>query len=367
MTSRERVFAVLERKDFDRIPLDGSFRPEVWGRLQRRLEVDGEQLREMLGIDIRHIQRSPSYEYQQELELNRKLFDRKSSEGELQNWLYLGDGVFTNEWGVKRRLEQDRHYYQYVYHPLADKDNVKGYKFPDVDAPGCFDAVERLAKLYKDKYALVADIQHFFRHGWELRGFQQYLMDLHLNPRFIFDLNERLLEFKCEEIRKYLSFGIRIIGLIGDIAMQTGMLFSLQMWKKYFSPYMARLIEFARSLSKEKIYFYFHSDGNCEDVIPDLIDIGIDILNPIQPECMDPIKIKRLYGKYLTLYGTISVQKTLPFGSPEDVKREVLERIKECGYDGGLIIAPSNVIQEDVPDENVLTLYKTVQEYNYRL
>ena len=367
MLPKERVFAALERKVPDRLPLDGNLRPEVWQRLQKHLNADRERLLEILGIDFRRIQRMPSYKYQQELALNRKQYNRIFPQGELQNWLYLGNGLFTNEWGVKRRLGQDGRYYQYIYHPLAEDKDISSYKFPEVNAPGCFDTAQRTAELYGSKYALVADVQHFFRHGWELRGFQQYLMDLYLNPKLVIDLNERLLEFKCQEIKIYISLGVRIIGLIGDIATQTGMLFSIAMWRKYFKPYMARLIEFARSLTKERLYFYFYSDGNCEEVIPDLIDIGIEILNPVQPECMSPSKIKKTYGKELILYGTISVQKTLPFGSPEDVRNEVLDRIRECGYDGGLIIAPSNVIQEDVSDGNILTLYRTVQEYSYKL
>ena len=97
-------------------------------------------------------------------------------------------------------------------------------------------------------------------------------------------------------------------------------------------------------------------------MIPDLIEIGFNIINPIQPECMDPVKIKKMYGDRITLHGTISLQKTLPFVTPEEVRKEVLSRIKECGYNGGLILAPANVINADVPIENILMLYNTARK-----
>jgi uroporphyrinogen decarboxylase len=108
-------------------------------------------------------------------------------------------------------------------------------------------------------------------------------------------------------------------------------------------------------------YFMFHSDGNMLDVMGDLIEIGFDAITPIQPECMDVAKIKRQFGDQACLHGTISCQKTLPFGTPDDVASEVRHRISCCGKDGGLILAPSNTVQPDVPIENILALYKTAK------
>ena len=107
----------------------------------------------------------------------------------------------------------------------------------------------------------------------------------------------------------------------------------------------------------------YHSDGNIQSLIPDLIDVGVDILNPIQPECMDPSAIKTHYGNRLTLDGTISVQSTLPFGTVEDVRNEVVKRIKTVGYDGGLILGPTHIVGFDVPVTNVLALYETAKKY----
>ncbi len=116
------------------------------------------------------------------------------------------------------------------------------------------------------------------------------------------------------------------------------------------------------SNKKEGVYFYLHSDGNILEIIPDLIDAGLNILNPIQPECMEPKEIKAKFGDKITLHGTMSLQKTFSHGTTEDIKNEVADRIKECGYNGGLILAPSNSFTSDIPLENIIYFYDLVRE-----
>jgi uroporphyrinogen decarboxylase len=132
------------------------------------------------------------------------------------------------------------------------------------------------------------------------------------------------------------------------------------LWRKHFKWRDAMLIEEARKYGVQ--HFFFHTDGNLMEVMEDLIEIGFDIIDPIQPECMDPYEIKERFGDKMTLHGTISSQRTLPFGTVEDVRNEVRERIERCGKNGGLVIAPNNVVQFDVPLENLLAVYETAKE-----
>jgi len=125
---------------------------------------------------------------------------------------------------------------------------------------------------------------------------------------------------------------------------------------------MKIIIDTLKSYSHNSIYIFYHSDGYIEPIIQDLIEIGVQILNPIQPECMDPAEIKRKYGDRLVLHGTISVQRTIPFGTVEDVRKEVISRIKECGRNGGLVIAPAHTPQPDMSIENIVTVYETTQK-----
>ena len=120
---------------------------------------------------------------------------------------------------------------------------------------------------------------------------------------------------------------------------------------------MQRIIAAARAVKPDLPVFY-HSDGNPSAIIPELIDIGVTILNPVQPECIDPVAVKQRYGNQLALWGTIGTQTTMPFGTPDDVRAEVRRRIETVGYDGGLVLGPTHSLEPDVPWENIVALYE---------
>jgi uroporphyrinogen decarboxylase len=136
------------------------------------------------------------------------------------------------------------------------------------------------------------------------------------------------------------------------------------MWRKWFKPRLAKVWAAARRVKPDLLISY-HSDGFIEPFIPELIEIGLDLLNPIQPECMDPSDIKRKFGDRLAFFGTIGNQTTLPFGSPDDVRREVRQRIETVGKGGGLVLAPSHMIEPDVPWANVQAFFEAAEEYGY--
>jgi len=125
---------------------------------------------------------------------------------------------------------------------------------------------------------------------------------------------------------------------------------------------LKRVIESAKEVNPDMLVYY-HSDGYIEPIIPDLIEVGVNILNPVQPECMDPTKIKERYGDRLAFFGTIGIQTTMPHGTPEDVRKEVKTRIETVGRGGGLLIAPTHVLEPDVPWENILAFFDAVEEY----
>lgn len=134
------------------------------------------------------------------------------------------------------------------------------------------------------------------------------------------------------------------------------------MWREWLKPRLASVIEAAKEANPEVLIFY-HSCGYIEPIIPDLIEIGVDILNPVQPESMDPERIKKLYGNELAFWGTIGTQTTLPFGTPDEVRQEVKRMIETVGDGGGLLISPTHVIEPDVPWENIMAFVDAVKEY----
>jgi len=188
-------------------------------------------------------------------------------------------------------------------------------------------------------------------------------LDLSLNPKLVETLADRILEHRIEQSKQIVKSGVDMIFIMGDIAMQDSMMLSPVVWRHYFKPRLKTWIEEIRR-EKPDFYFMFHSDGNMEPVFEDLIEIGFDAIDPLQPESMDVVDIKQRFGDRVCLHGTISCQETLPFGTPEDVASEVKERIETCGKNGGLILAPSNTVQPDVSVEKIVTLYSTVKNYS---
>jgi uroporphyrinogen-III decarboxylase len=183
-------------------------------------------------------------------------------------------------------------------------------------------------------------------------------MDTHLNPDFVSRLLDLITEHKIAEVSKFVEDGVDIIQLVGDVAGEQNMLISPRWWRAEIKPRLAKVIAATR---RPGIYYYFHSDGAMQAILPDLIEIGFDIVNPMQPECMDVVAIKRQYGTQFTMHSTLSSQHTLPFGAPQDVRAEVRARLRDCGSDGGLILAPSNSVQYDVPLDNLFALYDEIK------
>lgn len=360
MNARERVRRAIEHKRSDRIPLNGKFLPQFWKKLKAYLNLEDKDLiKEKLGIDFKRVTMDPPQEFKK-VAILPPFVD--IGDGTETLVLCHSNGVYEDEWGVKRRTSSSESCWQFIYHPLQDK-SLDDYVFPDLELPGRLDYAERQIKKFKGDYIICAVMPNLFKHAWTLRGWENFLQDLYINPKFVEKLLDKLVDFKFRQIEKFVEVGVDIVELGGDVGMQNTMIIDPQMWRKYFKPRLRILVQTTKKRWRN-VWFFFHSDGYIKPIIEDLIEIGFDILNPIQPECMDPAEIKKLYGDKITMDGTISLQKTLPFGSKKDVKEEVIRRIRTCGMNGGLILAPSNDVTADVPVENIITLYQTVKDYN---
>ncbi len=359
MNHRKRVFNAFEYKIPDRTPLDepeGRFRIDTYRKLEKYFNAfDHEVILDFLGIDFRHVERGISDSFKKKA---------KFIEIPFNNYVKIIDeNLFEDEWGIRYEITSDKLHWRYVYHPLSNEDFLDNYEFPDLDAPGRFDEAIKIIKEKKEEYVIGAHLWgSLFEIAWALRGFQRFIIDLYKNEIFVNKLLDKLLKYRIEEAKRFIDLGIDIMQLGDDIGMQTGMIIPLFIWRKYFKERMKILIDEIKKHSRNEVYIFYHSDGNIEPIINELIEIGVQILNPIQPECMDPAKIKEKYGDKIILHGTISIQKTLPFGKIKDVKEEVIKRIKECGYNGGLVLAPSHSPQPEVPIENLVAMYKEAQK-----
>ncbi len=273
----------------------------------------------------------------------------------------------TDIWGVHRQSVSfgAGAYSEIDVHPLAkvkDIALIQSYCWPSTDWFDYSVLPEQIHHLQSQgEFCLMASNGNIFETAWYMRGFQQMLLDLALNPELAHAIFAPVSEFYVSHFTKILSVARGLIDLVftaDDIAGQNGLLMSLDMWGKHIRPYHARLNRIIHEHGAKVIY---HSDGAVMQAVPGLIDMGIDVLQALQFDArdMDPAELKTMYGDRLCFCGGISVQSTLPFGTPEDVRHEVRERVRVLGRDGGYILGPSHAIQVGTPPENILALFDT--------
>ncbi len=313
-----------------------------------------ESLAEQLNIDFRQVSMNPPTKFVRKAVCN-PLFHYP--------WGFLlQDGIMQDEWGVKRILNSTRTQSRIVSHPLDDDDALEHYELPDADAEGRFDQAEAHLRRWTERYAVSGSWggDGLFMQAWYLRGFNKFLVDMISRPKIADRILDGLLGFFLDAGKRLAELGVDVVCIGDDVAMQTGMIISPALWRRYFK---TRLAEIVRAVKKRGCRVAFHSDGNCEAIIPDLVEIGVDILDPIQPECMNPLRIKQLYGDRLTLSGTISLQSNLAFGSVDSVKEEVRDRIRTLAHHGGFIISPSNQATIDISVHNFVAVYTSAREF----
>ena len=197
-----------------------------------------------------------------------------------------------------------------------------------------------------------------------MRGYEQILTDFALKPDVVEKLLEIPFRYHLAAAQKLVEMGVDMIWTGDDMGAQHNMIISPNTWRRFFKPRMATFISTLKAINPD-VKIAYHSDGNIYPIIPDLIEIGLDILNPIQPMSMNPEDLKRDFGDRLCFWGSIDEQYTLPFGTPSDVRNEVITRLKTLGRDGGLIIAPSQHVQLDTPLENFWAMANTITETSY--
>jgi len=200
-----------------------------------------------------------------------------------------------------------------------------------------------------------------FEIAWYLRGMDLFMEDLIGGEDIAHELIRRLTGIRVEMARRYAAAGADLLMLGDDVATQIDMMISPALWRDTLKPHLARVIRAAKEVNPDILIFY-HGDGNMERILPDLIEIGVEVLNPVQPECMEPVKMKERYGDRLAFWGCLGTQTTMPFGTPEDVKRVVRHLIQTVGQGGGLFLAPTHVLEPDVPWENVEAFVEAVRD-----
>lgn len=338
LNSRERVEIALGFEQPDRPPVFATFVPEVDARLRSQFGINDHDLGAALGNDM-----------------------VKACAG-LEMSFYGGpEPEYVCPWGIRWRWIANRfgRFTEIASSPLAGStDKLSGYDIPDPNDDSHYESFRRISSLYGDSKWLIGSCQiSIFEASWYLRGLDQLMMDMITDPDYVHALMDKVMQFPLTAGGRYAEMGADMVWFGDDVAMQTGMMMSVAMWRDFLKPRYARLFaEIKRANPRVKIAY--HSCGNCEPILDDMVEIGLDVINPIQPLAMEPSLIKQRYGRRLALFGGVDVQRLLPAGSAQDVRREVSRLAEVCGAGGGYILAPAHHVQADTPTSNITAFYK---------
>lgn len=378
MNSRERLLAALNHKEADRVPLDigatlitgisktayvnlikylGLQEEEVgFFDIVQQLAAPGEQFLQKIGVDVRNVSpNSPSnwkFEFQEEGE-------------------YVS---FRDQWKIKWKMpKQGGFYFDMAEHPLADaldEEEIESYVGPDAHDPARYTGIrEKALGIRNNGYGVVMSSigAGVFEYGGWLRGYANFYADLAGEPGMACKVMDKALDVKMKYWEKVLDLAGDVIDVVqeaDDLGSQNNMLISPDMYRKYVKPRHKELFHLIHSKTKAKVFL--HSCGSFREVIPDLIEAGVDIINPVQFNAsgMESRKLKADFGRDLTFWGGgVDTQRILPAGTVEEVRECVKRQIEALAPGGGFVFNTVHNIQADVPPQNIVAMLEALQEY----
>ncbi|MBT3273892.1 MAG: hypothetical protein HN368_12110 [Spirochaetales bacterium] len=355
MTGKERVLACAERKPIDRCPKSLRCTREAQEALRLATGTGSKQeMYDHLGIDLRWITAPPFIGPE-----NRSL---SPLGGEGYDFLGCYNSKVTNKFNT---------YYEITYHPLAEMksvDEIENYDWPDLDWWD-YSAMPDLIKAEKakDDTAVMFFAGGAFETPWYMRGMEQFLVDIYNEPEIAEVISRKVAEFYYQRALRVLDAAngqIDIIGSGGDIGGQNTMMLGPDKWRTHIKPYTAQLITPFKEMGLKTFY---HSDGAMSAVIKDFIEIGLDILDPIQVGAagMTPEELFPVFGDRLSFHGAIDEVELLPHATPDEVYEETQRIISIFGRNNGYIVSPTHQVQGDTSAENILAIYKAVDDHAF--
>lgn len=335
LTRKQRVLAAFRYEPVDRLPTQVNYTAAMGQALAARYGVPLADLprgldNHLVRVDLTH---TPRY-----------------TPDRLVRYDWWGAGHDTVEEGYFIR-----------HSPLAEKPDLDAYPWPDPHAPGLMDDARRVISAQGAEYFIAPNLGFaLFERAWSLRGFEQFLTDMALDPAYAAELLDRIVAIQLVLIDRFLALGVDGGYFGDDYGAQKGLLFSPAAWRRLIKPRLAQLFT---PFSERGLPVLMHSDGQIQAILPDLVEIGLTVLNPVQPEVLDHRQLRGQFAGKLAFYGGVSTQTVLPHGKPADVRAAVRQCVNDLAPDcTGLMLAPSHRMMSDIPLENVEAMLTAFRE-----
>ena len=282
----------------------------------------------------------------------------------------LPDSTVFDEYGIGHSKGSAAAFHMTrMHHPLkgADLNEILDYPYPAVPEDEQEKLVSKVNDLRSAGLASFAFMQMtVWEASWYLRSMEELMIDMMMEDERATALLDKITNFAISKATTYAKAGVDILSLGDDIGTQTSIMIDTALWEKWLKPRLLKVIEAAREINPGILIFY-HSCGYVTPFIDQLIEVGVDILNPIQPECMDFNEIHDKFGDRLSFWGTIGTQEMLPFGTKEEVLETTLSRLEKCGEQGGIVIGPTHMVEPEVPWENLTAINKGIDLYQQKI
>ena len=276
------------------------------------------------------------------------------------------DGCIINEFGMKMR--QGLLYMEVIECPFAgvtSVDEINRFPFPDPQADGRFEDASATIAKYKDEYFIIGDVElTMFEMAWHMVGLEKFMIDMASGEAYIPVLLDKCKEFSIGAGKKLIELGVDGIWTGDDFGAQNGMMISPRMWRSIFKPRFAEVFSEFKSVNPDVLIMY-HCDGAIAPILDDLVEIGLEVFNPVQPNVPghDPEVLKSRFGDKLSFWGAIDQQHLLPMGTQEEIEKDVSEKIRILGAGGGYLCSPAHIVQSDTSLENMEFFIQAVKKY----
>ncbi|HIS27575.1 MAG TPA: hypothetical protein IAA57_11940 [Candidatus Pullilachnospira intestinigallinarum] len=352
MTKRENLLALLRREPFEEIPAEFNMCPSLVEEYRKRTgsSLDYHRYFGMPWENVEDIR----------LTYDPELYRKYYPEG-------LKEGTQIDIWGVAHEPgSQEARHMTRMRNPMAMMEaleELQEYPFPDFSLGDASHQKRQVEEIHAQGLAAVGNMQMtIWETAWYIRGMENLMVDMTCEPEMAAWVFDKVTEQAVIRARSFAQAGVDIVFLGDDIGMQNGPMMSMEMYRTWLKPRLARVIASVKEINPEILIFY-HSCGDATSFIPELIDCGVDVLNPIQSECMDFAEIYKEYGGKISFHGTIGTQTTMPFGTPQEVKEAVWKNLDIASAHGGLFVAPTHLLEPEVPWENIVAYVEACREY----